>query len=351
MSGLLNAATLADDIIFRKNLSSDNWVKWFNIGHVCLMIAAAVILLVAVMTNHILSIQIWMGLFVVHIIGYYIAYHAVINVRNPFFSSALSTVLYVLVILLTLEGVTQILFRLMPEFLTIIAVFFLLTALTTNLIHLILITLTFEVTQLLYQFLYSIIATALNINVTVRMGVYSSAVYWGFISGWIAQVTQTVLQLVPDLLTVVASFVLLAAIISQYLPLFWVPMLMHLVQVTYLLVFSIISAAMGKNLIVNQSVGHNITYWIYVVAWLETFAVFWGVLHFVAANCLSVSLIMTSPTPVLVYIVIEGCFLAFTIVYVLQSAVMAIHLNANMCIGNCIVYWIFVGITWGESLL
>ncbi|XP_026848996.1 uncharacterized protein LOC113566648 [Drosophila persimilis] len=78
----------------------------------------------------------------------------------------------------------------------------------------------------------------------------------------------------------------------------------------------------------------------------ETFAVFWGVLHFVAANCLSVSLIMTSPTPVLVYIVIEGCFLAFTIVYVLQSAVMAIHLNANMCIGNCIVYWIFVGITW-----
>ncbi|XP_017137393.1 uncharacterized protein LOC108152511 [Drosophila miranda] len=83
-----------------------------------------------------------------------------------------------------------------------------------------------------------------------------------------AQVTQTVLQLVPDLLTVVASFVLLAAIISQYLPLFWVPMLMHLVQVTYLLVFSIISAAMGKNLIVNQSFGHNITYWIYVVAWL-----------------------------------------------------------------------------------
>ncbi|XP_017137395.1 uncharacterized protein LOC108152513 isoform X1 [Drosophila miranda] len=102
MSGLLNAATLADDIIFRKNLSSDNWVKWFNVSHVCLMIAAAVILLVAVMTNHILSIQIWMGLFVVHIIGYYIAYHAMINVRNPFFSSALSTALYVLVILLTL---------------------------------------------------------------------------------------------------------------------------------------------------------------------------------------------------------------------------------------------------------
>ncbi|XP_017137391.2 uncharacterized protein LOC108152510 isoform X2 [Drosophila miranda] len=83
------------------------------------------------------------------------------------------------------EGATQILFRLMPEFLTIIAVFFLLTALTTNLIHLILITLTFEVTQLLYQFLYSIIATALNINVTVRMGVYSSTAYWGFISCWI----------------------------------------------------------------------------------------------------------------------------------------------------------------------
>ncbi|XP_022218104.2 uncharacterized protein LOC111071205 [Drosophila obscura] len=83
------------------------------------------------------------------------------------------------------EGSTQILLRLMPEFLTIIAVTFLLISLILDFIHLILITLTFEVIQMLYQFLYSIIATALKVNVTVDLGVYSSAIYWCLIVGWI----------------------------------------------------------------------------------------------------------------------------------------------------------------------
>ncbi|XP_034658771.1 uncharacterized protein LOC117895317 isoform X2 [Drosophila subobscura] len=84
------------------------------------------------------------------------------------------------------EGITQILLRLMPEFLTIIGVSFLLIALFLDFIHLILITLTFEVTQMLYQLLYSIIATTLNINVTVNLGVYSIVAYWCLIIGWIA---------------------------------------------------------------------------------------------------------------------------------------------------------------------
>ncbi|XP_022218109.2 uncharacterized protein LOC111071208 [Drosophila obscura] len=102
MSGLLNAATLTDELIFRKYSSTDEWIKWFNILHVCLMIGAAVLLLVAVMTNHKLSMLIWMGLFVVHIIAYYIAFHAMVNVRNPFFGNTLSAAIYVCVILLTL---------------------------------------------------------------------------------------------------------------------------------------------------------------------------------------------------------------------------------------------------------
>ncbi|XP_034658767.1 uncharacterized protein LOC117895315 [Drosophila subobscura] len=102
LSGLLNAATLTDELIFRKNSSTDVWIKWFNICHVCLMIAAAVLLLVAVMTKHILSLLIWMGLFAVHIFAYYIAFHAMVNVRSPFFGDALSGSIYVCVILLTL---------------------------------------------------------------------------------------------------------------------------------------------------------------------------------------------------------------------------------------------------------
>ncbi|XP_034658766.1 uncharacterized protein LOC117895314 [Drosophila subobscura] len=83
-----------------------------------------------------------------------------------------------------------------------------------------------------------------------------------------AEVTLTILQVVPDVLTVLASFVLLAALISQYLPLFWVALFLQVVQASYLVIFSIISAAMGKNLIVNQSVWHNVTFWLYVVIWL-----------------------------------------------------------------------------------
>ncbi|SPP77275.1 Hypothetical predicted protein, partial [Drosophila guanche] len=325
--------------------STDVWIKWFNICHVCLMISAAVLLLVAVMLKHILSLLIWMGLFAVHIIAYYIVFHAIVNVRNPFFGDALAGSIYVGVILLTLEGITQVLLRLMPEFLTIIGVSFLLIALFLDFIHLILITLTFEVTQTLYQLLYSIIATTLDINVTVNLGVYSIGAYWCLIIGWIAEVTLTILQVVPDVLTVVASFVLLAALISQCLPLFWGPLFLQVVQASYLVIFSIISSAMGKNLIVNQSVWHNVTFWLYVVIWLEILDVFWGVLHFVAANCLSLSLLMKSATPILVYIVTEALFLAFTIIYVPLSTAMGSNRQVTRHPEHCVLYWIFVCMT------
>jgi len=46
-----------------------------------------------------------MAMFIIHMISYYIVFNALVNVRNPFFSSALSAFLYVLVNLVTLGNV------------------------------------------------------------------------------------------------------------------------------------------------------------------------------------------------------------------------------------------------------
>ncbi|XP_017071171.1 uncharacterized protein LOC108107889 isoform X1 [Drosophila eugracilis] len=84
----------------------------------------------------------------------------------------------------------------------------------------------------------------------------------------------TSLQLVTDLLTIVASVLLLFAIITQYFWLFWATLSLQVVQGVYLILFSIISASIGSNLIVNISFWHNITYWIYVLIWLALTAYF-----------------------------------------------------------------------------
>ncbi|XP_016955848.1 uncharacterized protein LOC108028488 isoform X3 [Drosophila biarmipes] len=45
---------------------------------------------------------IWMAMFIIHMISYYIVFNALVNVRNPFFASALAASMYVLVNLVTL---------------------------------------------------------------------------------------------------------------------------------------------------------------------------------------------------------------------------------------------------------
>jgi len=43
-----------------------------------------------------------MAMFIIHMISYYIIFNALINVRNPFFKSAVSAIIYVFVNLVTL---------------------------------------------------------------------------------------------------------------------------------------------------------------------------------------------------------------------------------------------------------
>ncbi|XP_034658768.1 uncharacterized protein LOC117895316 [Drosophila subobscura] len=78
----------------------------------------------------------------------------------------------------------------------------------------------------------------------------------------------------------------------------------------------------------------------------EIFDVFWGVLHFVAANCLSLSLLMKSATPILVYIVTEALFLAFTVIDVPLSTAMGSNRQVNRHPEHCVLYWIFVCMTF-----
>ncbi|XP_017059952.1 uncharacterized protein LOC108100510 isoform X2 [Drosophila ficusphila] len=101
--GFLNAGTTVDEVIYRNTLKTDIWAKWFNVFHILLMIAAAVILLVSVLTKYIKMVFIWMALFIIHMISYYIVFNAIVNVRNPFLGSALSLSLYVLVNAVTLD--------------------------------------------------------------------------------------------------------------------------------------------------------------------------------------------------------------------------------------------------------
>ncbi|XP_016955847.1 uncharacterized protein LOC108028488 isoform X1 [Drosophila biarmipes] len=100
--GFLNAGTTVDEVIYRETFKTDVWAKWFNVFHIALMIAAAVVLLISVMMKYIKVVFIWMAMFIIHMISYYIVFNALVNVRNPFFASALAASMYVLVNLVTL---------------------------------------------------------------------------------------------------------------------------------------------------------------------------------------------------------------------------------------------------------
>ncbi|XP_032573570.1 uncharacterized protein LOC116800939 isoform X1 [Drosophila sechellia] len=100
--GFINAGTTVDEVIYTNTLKTDVYAKWFNVFHIALMIAAAVILLVSVMTKYLRIVFVWMAMFIVHMISYYIVFNALINVRNPFFKSAVYAIIYVFVNLVTL---------------------------------------------------------------------------------------------------------------------------------------------------------------------------------------------------------------------------------------------------------
>eukprot|EP00099_Drosophila_melanogaster_P002625 NP_001137983.2 uncharacterized protein Dmel_CG42263 [Drosophila melanogaster] len=100
--GFLNAGTTVDEVIYKNTLKTDVYAKWFNVFHIALMIAAAVILLISVMTKYLRIVFVWMAMFIIHMISYYIIFNALINVRNPFFKSAVSAIIYVFVNLVTL---------------------------------------------------------------------------------------------------------------------------------------------------------------------------------------------------------------------------------------------------------
>ncbi|XP_017034264.1 uncharacterized protein [Drosophila kikkawai] len=84
-----------------------------------------------------------------------------------------------------------------------------------------------------------------------------------------AHVFHACLQIFADLLFICASCLLFYAVLSQCFCLFWVTLVFQVIQPVYLILYSIISSAMGKNVIINISIWHNIIYWVYVVVWLD----------------------------------------------------------------------------------
>nr|XP_017089621.2 uncharacterized protein LOC108120447 [Drosophila bipectinata] len=100
--GFLNAGILVDDVLYKKTGKTDPWTKWFNICHVALNILSAVILLLSIVTKYVYFVFVWMAMFILHMIAYYIAFHAIVNVRMPFFNSPVTGSIYVLFMCLTL---------------------------------------------------------------------------------------------------------------------------------------------------------------------------------------------------------------------------------------------------------
>ncbi|XP_020815860.1 uncharacterized protein LOC110189924 [Drosophila serrata] len=100
--GFINAGTIVDDAIYKQTSKTDKSIKWFNVFHIALMIAAAVVLLIAIMSKIMKLVILWITMFVIHMISYYIVFHALPYGRNPYFHSALSISVYVLAMLITL---------------------------------------------------------------------------------------------------------------------------------------------------------------------------------------------------------------------------------------------------------
>ncbi|KAH8240044.1 hypothetical protein KR032_010548 [Drosophila birchii] len=100
--GFINAGTIVDDAIFKQTKKTDKPIQWFNVCHIAMMIAAAVVLLIAVMAKLMEFIILWMTMFIIHIISYYIVFHALSYSRNPYFRSAISICVYVLLMLISL---------------------------------------------------------------------------------------------------------------------------------------------------------------------------------------------------------------------------------------------------------
>ncbi|XP_068149212.1 uncharacterized protein [Drosophila tropicalis] len=97
--GLINAATIADEVHFSKTYDTNAFLKWFNIFHTSLMVIAAIFLLVTTLTTMKSALWIWCVLFLIHMIAYYIIFN--IMAKNPFVTSIVNILLYALIIVLS----------------------------------------------------------------------------------------------------------------------------------------------------------------------------------------------------------------------------------------------------------
>ncbi|XP_037718836.1 uncharacterized protein LOC119552944 isoform X3 [Drosophila subpulchrella] len=73
--------------------------------------------------------------------------------------------------------------------------------------------------------------------------------------------------------------------------------------------------------------------------WLN---VLWGMLHLVAAMCLSYSLLVRALISILIYIIIEAVYLIYVIIYTSVSCALGTNTYANYSLTYSIVLWIFV---------
>ncbi|XP_037718838.1 uncharacterized protein LOC119552944 isoform X4 [Drosophila subpulchrella] len=74
--------------------------------------------------------------------------------------------------------------------------------------------------------------------------------------------------------------------------------------------------------------------------WLN---VLWGMLHLVAAMCLSYSLLVQRALiSILIYIIIEAVYLIYVIIYTSVSCALGTNTYANYSLTYSIVLWIFV---------
>nr|XP_036670516.1 uncharacterized protein LOC108005524 isoform X2 [Drosophila suzukii] len=77
----------------------------------------------------------------------------------------------------------------------------------------------------------------------------------------------------------------------------------------------------------------------YASDWIN---VLWGMLHLVAAMCLSYSVLVRALISILIYIIIEAAYVIYVIIYTSVSCALGTNTYANYSLTYSIVLWIFV---------
>ncbi|XP_017034266.1 uncharacterized protein [Drosophila kikkawai] len=68
----------------------------------------------------------------------------------------------------------------------------------------------------------------------------------------------------------------------------------------------------------------------------------WGTLHLIASMCLSYSVLKTAINPILVYAIIEACYLIYALIYGSVSCALKTNIYAKLNLTNGILFWIYV---------